>query len=144
MIQLRSSDGDIIKIEAKNAKCSGTIKAMLEDMGMDDDSDAESVVPLPNVDSTILQLVVQWANHHKDDVWPDQFSGYISQWDMDFLKIDQVTLFGLLVAANYLDIKGLTDICAQTIANLVKGKSTEQIQKTFNIKNEFVRMEEDE
>jgi S-phase kinase-associated protein 1 len=40
-------------------------------------------------------------------------------------------------AANYLNIKGLLDLTCQTVADMIKGKTPEEIRKTFNIKNDF-------
>ena len=88
--------------------------------------------------------------YHKDDPTPvddpdaQKRSDDISSWDMDFLKVDQVTLFELILAANYLDIKGLLDVGCKTVANMIKGKSPEEIRKTFNIKNDFTPAEEEQ
>lgn len=40
-------------------------------------------------------------------------------------------------ASNYLDIKPLLDVGCKTVANMIKGKSPEEIRKTFNITNDF-------
>ena len=71
----------------------------------------EEVVPL-NVNAVILKKVIQWATYHKDDPPlpeddenKEKRTDDISSWDADFLKVDQGTLFELMLAANSLDIK---------------------------------------
>lgn len=98
MIKLQSSDGEIFETDVQIAKCSGTIKTMLEDCGMDEEE--EAVVPLPNVNSAILARVLRWANYHKDDPLPseddenkEKRTDDISSWDADFLKVDQGMYF---------------------------------------------------
>ncbi|CAH2063381.1 unnamed protein product, partial [Iphiclides podalirius] len=148
-IKLQSSDNEIFDVDVEIAKCSVTIKTMLEDLGMDDDE--EEVVPLPNVNSAILKKVIQWATYHKDDPPlpeddenKEKRTDDISSWDADFLKVDQGTLFELILAANYLDIKGLLDVTCKTVANMIKGKTPDEIRKTFNIKNDFTAAEEEQ
>ncbi|VAH53405.1 unnamed protein product [Triticum turgidum subsp. durum] len=68
----------------------------------------------------------------------------MKSWDAEFIKVDQATLFDLILAANYLDIKGLLDLTCQTVADMIKGKTPEEIRKTFNIKNDFTPEEEAE
>ncbi len=72
---------------------------------------------MPNVNAAILKKVIQWATYHKDDPPPpedhenkEKRTDDISSWDSDFLKVDQGSLFELILAANYLDIKVLSEI----------------------------------
>ena len=52
-IKLKSSDGEVFEVDVEVAKASVTIKTMLEDLGVGENND--EVVPLPNVNSTILK-----------------------------------------------------------------------------------------
>ena len=150
-IRLQSSDQQICEVDVEVAKKSETIKTMMEDLGIEETADIEEVVPLPNVTAPILKKVTQWAVQHKDDPPPPEEeenkqrgTGDISDWDKEFLQVDQGTLFELILAANYLDIKGLLDVTCKTVANMIKGKTPEEIRKTFNIKNDFTPSEEEQ
>ncbi|XP_031635009.1 S-phase kinase-associated protein 1-like [Contarinia nasturtii] len=149
IIKLESSDGEIFDTEIDVARCSGTIKTMLDDCGIEDD-DGGATVPLKNVNSYILRRVLEWAKHHHndkpvdDDENKEKRTDDISAWDADFLKCDQGVLFDLILAANYLDIKSLLDAGCKTVANMIKGKTPEEIRSTFNIKNDFTSAEEEQ
>ena len=41
-------------------------------------------------------------------------------------------------------IQGLLDVTCKTVANMIKGKTPEEIRKTFNIKNDFTQAEEEQ
>lgn len=47
-------------------------------------------------------------------------------------------------AANFLDIKPLLNLTCGAVANMIKGKTPEEIRVTFNIENDFTREEEDQ
>jgi len=99
-------------------------------------------------------MVLRWCHKHQDD--PDldststqddskcKTSGDISEWDKRFMKVEQDVLFEIILAANYMAIEGLVDLGCKTVANMIKGKSPEEIRKTFNIQNDFTPEEEDQ
>lgn len=148
-IKLQSSDGEIFEVDVEVARMSNTLRTMLDDLGIEED-DGEPI-PVQNVNSAILRKVIQWATYHKndpptpeDDDAREKRTDDISSWDSDFLKVDQGTLFEIILAANYLDIKGLLDVTCKTVANMIRGKTPEEIRKTFNIKNDFTPQEEEQ
>lgn len=57
----------------------------------------------------------------------------LSEWDQPFLDIDAATLSGLIDAASCLNIKSLLDMLCQAVADVIKGKTTEQTRQRFNI-----------
>ncbi|KQJ99541.1 SKP1-like protein 1 [Brachypodium distachyon] len=144
MILLRSSDGKEFEVEEAVAKESRTILHMIED------DCADNGIPLPNVDAKILTKVIEYCKKHAAAADPSAADSNstaaadLKEFDADFVKVDQAVLFDLILAANYLDIKGLLDLTCQTVADMIKGKTVEEIRTKFNIKNDFTPEEEAE
>ncbi|KAI9013948.1 E3 ubiquitin ligase complex SCF subunit sconC [Phycomyces nitens] len=135
-VQLLSSDNDSFTVDKEVAERSVLIKNMLEDIG-----ERDAPIPLPNVTAKVLKKVIEWCEHHREDpvTQDDQErrNTDIEEWDQKYMEVDQETLFDIILAANYLDIKPLLDVGCKTVANMIKGKSAEDIRKTFNIVNDF-------
>ena len=101
---------------------------------------------MSEVNGEILKKIVEWTTHHKDDApasenkneEPAGKKPELSQWDEDFLKkINQPVLYDLILAANYMEIKGLLDLTCRSFARTIEGKSAEEIQKHFSIQNDL-------
>ncbi|CAB03110.1 Skp1-related protein [Caenorhabditis elegans] len=151
-IKISSSDNEIFLVPRNVIRLSNTINTLLMDLGLDDEEGTNAEpIPVQNVTASILKKVISWCNHHHSDPISTEDSDNrekrtddIGSWDVEFLKVDQGTLFELILAANYLDIKGLLDVTCKTVANMIKGKSPEEIRRTFNIKNDFTPEEEEQ
>ena len=147
-VKLQPSDDEkaTVEVPIEAAHMSTTIKNMLDDLG----EDASGIdIPLHNVTAKVLNKVVEYCTYHvenpvkADDKKDDKNTADILPWDQKFCEVDQATLFELILAANYLDIKPLLDLTCKTVANMIKGKTPEEIRKTFNIKNDFTPEEEE-
>ncbi|KAI0009446.1 Skp1 family, dimerization domain-containing protein [Xylariaceae sp. FL0662B] len=136
-LKLHSRDGVIIPISQQAAEKSVLIKDMTEDLG---EIVMDEPIPILEVDGEILTKVVAWCEHHQSDLPSPQD---MSDWDKKFFEVEQETLFGLILAANYLDIRPLLDMGTKTVAGMIKGKSTEEIRTIFGIKNDFTPEDEE-
>ncbi|GLJ36411.1 hypothetical protein SUGI_0731010 [Cryptomeria japonica] len=125
---------------------SETIKNTIEDTGK------EKAVLLPNVNSKILAKVIEYCNYHVEATKSAISEEDVKKWDKEFVKVDQATLFDLILvyAGNdellriFLNVKKLLDLTCQTVADMIEGKSPKEIRKTFKIKNDFTPEEEAE
>ncbi|KAL7751910.1 hypothetical protein RI367_002432 [Sorochytrium milnesiophthora] len=168
MVVLTSSDGVAFTVDRAIAERSVLLKNMLDDIGAGNDDGAEGAadeaaenqtpIPIPNVLSRVLKKVIDYCEHHKADPLPtaEEPDGYnlddrarnrsddIEEWDAEFINVEQELLFEIILAANYLDIKPLLDLGCKTVANMIKGKTPEEIRKTFNIDNDFTPEEEEQ
>ena len=45
----------------------------------------------------------------------------VQEWYANFVNVEQETLFELILAANYMDIKPLLDLTCATVASMIKG-----------------------
>jgi S-phase kinase-associated protein 1 len=96
------------------------------------------------VEGRILAKVIEYCRYHSLLKTIPQSEEDIERWDREFLNVDQPTLFHLILAANYLDIKSLLDLTCKRVADMIKGKKPEEIRKEFNIVNDFTPEEEEE
>ena len=60
VINLGSSDGEIFPVSEDVARQFGTIRTMLENLGEENIS-RDSNLPLPNVDSETMRILIDWA-----------------------------------------------------------------------------------
>ncbi|RVX03438.1 SKP1-like protein 1B [Vitis vinifera] len=93
-ITLKSSDGEAFDVDEAVALESQTIKHMIED------DCADNGIPLPNVTSKILSKVIEYCKKHVEAPKPEERSGVdeeLKAWDADFVKVDQATLFDLIL-----------------------------------------------
>jgi hypothetical protein len=110
MIMLKSSDDETFEVEESVAMESQTIKHMIED------DCADSVIPLPNVTGEILARVIEYCKKHveaasgsESDVavacyssWPPKPEDKLKDWDSEFVKVKQNTLFDLILVRTHI------------------------------------------
>ncbi|KAI3855571.1 hypothetical protein MKX03_006609 [Papaver bracteatum] len=139
-ITLKSSDGEIFEVDEAVALQCETIKHMIED------GCADNAIPLPNVTSRTLAKVIKYCEKHVETSGGNGRRTVgeedLDKWDAVFVKVNQCTLFDLILAANYLAIKSLLELTCQKAADEIKDKTPEQICKYLNIKNDLTPEEE--
>jgi len=146
--KVTSNDNQVFEIDQGVVEQSSTIKTLSELMEIND-----VPIPLPNVKASILEPIIEFCNHHKNDPKPEPIdededddpnkdiyepkrSDDISEWDQTFIArftVAEGTLFDVIMAANYLGIKTLLAVGCKTIANMVRGKSSTEVREMFNI-----------
>ncbi|KAK4751315.1 hypothetical protein SAY87_004797 [Trapa incisa] len=134
MITLTSNDGVNFEVDEIVAMESET-KAIIGDCCLDDS------IPIPMVDSEILSKVLEYCKKHTES--PKPTTEELKAWDAGFVKVDTGTLVGLTMAASYLEMQGLFDLMCSAIADLMRGKTPEEIREMFEIENDFTPEEEE-
>ena len=124
------------------------VKGMIDE---DQDGDEDiNEIPLPNVKAVVLQKVIEFCKKYRDEPMNEiekplksaNMKEVVQEWFAEFVNVEQSLLFELILAANYMDIKPLLDLTCATVASMIKGKTPEEIRKTFNISNDFSPEEE--
>ncbi|KAJ0493973.1 putative S-phase kinase-associated protein [Helianthus annuus] len=141
-IVLKSSDGETFEVDEVVALESQTIKHMIED------DCANTTIPLPNVTSKIISKVIEYCKKHVESAKNEDKTAEedLKSFDSEFVKVDQATLFDLILntGCKLSQHQKLTGSDLSTVADMIKGKTPEEIRKTFNIKNDFTPEEEEE
>ena len=67
----------------------------------------------------------------------------VSLWYADYIELPRDSLFDIIMAANYLDIKPLLDLACCRVACMMKGRCTTEVRQMFDIVNDFTPEEEE-
>ncbi|GKV17815.1 hypothetical protein SLEP1_g28275 [Rubroshorea leprosula] len=142
--ELKAWDADFVKVdratlrELKRAADYLEIKSLLDLMSqtLEDITLMSCDHKTFEVDKSVA-LMSQTIKHLIEDVCVDYGIPLPNVESKILCKVDNATLFDLILSANYLNIKSLLDLTCETVADMVKGKTPEEIRKKFNIKDDF-------
>jgi S-phase kinase-associated protein 1 len=147
MVRLISGDNEAFGVSMDVAGMSKTLKATIDAWmatgGMPPGSGG-NCIPVPSVESPILAKVIEYCTWHTKAVAAGTSEDAKNEWNQRFVDVDQGTLFHMILAANALDIKSLLDLTCKAVADMIKGKTPEEIRAHFNIENDFTPEEEEE
>ncbi|KAL7670294.1 hypothetical protein ACOME3_005233 [Neoechinorhynchus agilis] len=160
-LKLQSEELEILEVDAKAARRCNVIRGMIDEMTSMPymTPDLEEPISISEVNMSILKKVMMWCNYHRDDRTAEsqsldhddqstakmlKLTNDTTAWDVEFFKVDQATLLEIIAAANFLDIPDLLDKACRVVADMIKGKSPEEIRRTFNIQNDFTQSEENQ
>jgi len=146
-VHLISQEGESFDVQLGVAKMSELVKTMVDE---DQDENEAQEIPLPNVKSAILAKVIEFCQHYKVNPMEEiekplksaNMHEVVDEWYANYVAVEQEILFELILAANYMDIKPLLDLTCATVASMIKGRTTEEIRRQFNIVNDFTPEEE--
>lgn len=106
---------------------------------MESDNGANEVA-IPGVEGDILELILNYMNHHKgtepaiiDKPLRSKVMKDVCKTAFDAEYIDEIgenrqQLYDLILAANYMDVKALLHLGCAKVASLIKGQPVEKIK----------------
>jgi len=144
MVTLESGDGELVQMPISHAIMSGTIDNMLSDI----DDEEDSPIPIPNVSGKILRKIPDFCKNNSDvprELTDEQKlemrTKPLEGWNLEFVNVPLAILFEMILAANFLDIPPMLDVCCKAVAEMIKGKTPQEIKKIFGVEGEFTEEE---
>ncbi|CAD5209130.1 unnamed protein product [Bursaphelenchus okinawaensis] len=140
---LQSNDNQTFTVDYAVVRQSKMFTEMFKHIGIDATQGLEEPIPLPNLNGAILKKVVEFCEYHKndpilgnpDEVEPHAFK--LSDWQTEFMKVDDDKLYDLIMAANYLEIPLLLETGSKKLAEKLKGKTPNELRKMMGIEEEY-------
>jgi len=146
-IKLVASDGHWFMVSSEFAKMSPLVRSLIKN----EDLTGEKQVVLPEVESLTLAKVLEFCAHYDEEPMKyieaplknaDLYQ-VVQEWYAKYITdLNNDNLFKLTLAANYLDVSQLIDLCGAKIASMMKDKTVEEIRQNFDIVNDFTPEEE--
>ena len=164
-VEISTVSGDKFVLSEAAANQSKTIRGLIEDVGTDDSipltnketkkKEPRISIPLTNkeIEKEELSICVRYLTQivenpailHSSPEGNEKLSSKaieITEWEKELIGTDNALIFRVINASNHLDIPMLLDVTTTIVANMIKGKSTEEIRNEFKIKNTLSPEEE--
>ena len=133
-IILISSESNPVEIKAKAAKRSNLIKEFIQDF-------PENNIPLNSINYKTLLKIKEYLEHYENSEPKDirqplpkkDFKNIVDSWDYNFIDLQNETIFEIMLAANYMDIRPLLNLTCAKIASEITGKNEQQIRDLFKM-----------
>lgn len=120
------------------ALMSEMVKGLMDDNGEEEGSSSgngPTEIPVANVKGKTLKKVIEFCEHYKEEemtkiVKPlksDTLDGVVQKWYADYIKVEDILLFDLIKAANYMDIEPLLALTTAAVALLIKPKTVRRV-----------------
>ena len=154
IMQAQTDDGQTFDLDRNFLKHNKTLMNLYVDIsGFDITEEIDTVLqtPISAVEGYVMDFVVEYTKTHKKCAIPkydNEHYDSIEMPDMDTAVFNSVfeeskeKFFKIIKAANYLDNQLLLDNTCKFVANLLRGKSPDEIRSTFSIKNDIPKEKE--
>ncbi|XP_016438030.1 SKP1-like protein 1 [Nicotiana tabacum] len=133
MLTLKSGDNEEFHLEESLVLQSDLIKTMVKE-------ERVSTIPLPSIKSKTLVKIIEYLKKHAELTATSNKEDF-KNFQKEFVNVVLEELLDITVAVNYLKISGLLEFCCQAVADRIKDKSVEAIQKIFKIESDFTSEE---
>ena len=158
-IVLQSNDKPAVELVVLRE--AALMSTVISDMLADQAPGEETVIPCLDVTATgpALSYLIEYIEHHYNNkAEPIEkplrttLADVVSEWDKAFIYTDLVKggvekenklLMEVALAANYLGIKDLVELCYAAAASMIKGKTPEQIREIFAIESDLTAEQEE-
>ena len=144
LITLVTKEGKEIVIPKKSVELSELLKGAINDFPN------ETKIPLNEIDEKIGEKIKEYLTHFNENppaeiekpLTSNDMKIITDEWSANFIdKMSLDELTNLTVAANYMGINSLLDLCSAKFSSLFKDKSEEEVLKEFNIKEPLTEEE---
>uniref|UniRef100_A0A0A9ADB6 SKP1-like protein n=1 Tax=Arundo donax TaxID=35708 RepID=A0A0A9ADB6_ARUDO len=133
-VTLVTSDGQEFQVAEQDAVVSPTIRQMIED-GL-----GNRRFTLPNVTSQDIPKVIAFAQKLVESRAAAAGDGPYADheadiaWAKDLVQVDPTSLTRLILAAHYLEMDDLLHFACERAAEVMAGRTADEIQKMFSLK----------
>jgi S-phase kinase-associated protein 1 len=146
-LRLVTTEGAKVNADVRLADMCALIKNITDDSGILEE------IPLPSVTEPILRLIMAYCDRQnyvqpqpiKKPLASDRIEEAVTEpWHAEFINnMTEEVLTELTMATNYMDSRGLFDLCCAKIATMFKGKTVEELKARYNLTEDLTpEMEE--